>query len=390
MARHFAANLVNLLIVMLVIAGGVILWGQNEFTKTGPLTEAIFIEVPRGGKIRAMSEDMAAQGAIRNPLVMRLGAKYSDKALALKFGNYEIPAGASMVDILDIVTKSGRGTFRFVANYRVKVGTAELVLLERDPVTGENSTVVSFVAGERLPIEYQVLVDAKTPINYRIAIAEGVTSWRIVESLKLADFLGSEDVEIPDEGSLAPDTYEVRRGTLPSEVLELMATAQTRILAEEWEARDEAVPLKSAHEALTLASIIEKETGLRSEREEVASVFVNRLNKGLKLQTDPTVIYGLTEGKEPLGRGLRQSELSKKTDYNTYLIKGLPPGPIANPGRAAIRAALHPNTTNFLFFVADGSGGHAFAESLAEHNRNVAKWRKVEAERKQAEEQGNN
>ncbi len=388
MARHIAANFVNLLILLLIIAGGVIYWGQGEFTKKGPLSAAIYIEVPRGGNIRGVSEDLASQGAIANAMVMRLGAKYTEKDQRLKFGNYEIPAGASMVDILEIVTKSGRGTFRFVANYRVNVSGAELVLLERDANTGETEEVVTFVAGTPLPVEYQTLVDAKTPINYRVAVAEGVTSWQIVESLKLADFLGSEDVTVPGEGLLAPDTYEVRRGAFVTEVLDQMLTAQKHVLAEEWDARDQTTPLQSPEEALVLASIIEKETGVSSEREEVSSVFVNRLNKGMKLQTDPTVIYGITEGKEPLGRGLRRSELSKKTAYNTYIIEALPPGPIANPGRAAIRAALHPNVSNNLFFVADGSGGHVFAETLVQHNRNVAKWRKLEAERKRQE--GNN
>ncbi len=152
-------------------------------------------------------------------------------------------------------------------------------------------------------------------------------------------------------------------------------------MAEAWENRAEGLPLNSPEEALILASIVEKETGLAEERPQVASVFVNRLKQGMLLQTDPTVIYGVTEGRGNLGRGIRQSELKRETPYNTYVIKGLPPTPIANPGRAAIEAALNPDETEYLFFVADGTGGHAFAKTLREHNRNVAEWRKIEAER---------
>ena len=160
-----------------------------------------------------------------------------------------------------------------------------------------------------------------------------------------------------------------------------METAQARILAEAWAERAADLPISSPEEALILASIIEKETGVPEERRQVASVFVNRLNKGIRLQTDPTVIYGITKGEGILGRGLRQSELQRETPYNTYVIDGLPPTPIANPGRASILAALNPDDTPFIFFVADGTGGHAFADNLADHNRNVAAWRAIEAQK---------
>ncbi|MCL4107611.1 UNVERIFIED_CONTAM: hypothetical protein GTU68_022072 [Idotea baltica] len=160
-----------------------------------------------------------------------------------------------------------------------------------------------------------------------------------------------------------------------------MAARQESILADAWAARSDGLPLQSAEEALILASIIEKETGVASERRQVSSVFINRLNQGMRLQTDPTVIYGITKGEGILGRGLRQSELRGQTPYNTYVIDGLPPTPIANPGRASILAALDPDDTDFIFFVADGTGGHAFARTLAEHNSNVARWREIEAER---------
>ena len=198
-------------------------------------------------------------------------------------------------------------------------------------------------------------------------------------------------MELPAEGVLAPDTVEVRAGTLRSDILDKMSESQSDILAAAWAGRAADLPFKSPLEALTLASIVEKETGIAGERAEVAGVFINRLNKGMKLQTDPTVIYGITDGKAPLGRGLRRSELSKKTAYNTYIIPGLPPGPIANPGRKAIEAVMNPAKTDNLFFVADGTGGHVFAATLREHNANVIKWRKIEAERrKAAKAAGNN
>ncbi|HHI71137.1 MAG TPA: endolytic transglycosylase MltG, partial [Rhodobacteraceae bacterium] len=185
----------------------------------------------------------------------------------------------------------------------------------------------------------------------------------------------------PPEGMLAPDSYEVKPGDTRMSVLARMQAAQEAILDEAWAGRAEGLPLNSREEMLTLASLIEKETGVAKERPVVASVFINRLRQGIKLQTDPAVIYGITKGQGVLGRGLRQSELRRKTPYNTYVIEGLPPGPIANPGRDAIMAAVHPADTNYLFFVADGTGGHAFAETLKEHNENVAKWRKIESER---------
>ena len=198
---------------------------------------------------------------------------------------------------------------------------------------------------------------------------------------KALDVLEGAVAELPPEGTLAPDSYELRVGQTRASIVEEMQRRQTAIVAEAWANRSEGLPFDTPEEMLTLASIIEKETGVAGERGMVASVFVNRLNEGMRLQTDPTVIYGITEGKGVLGRGLRQSELRGATPYNTYVINGLPPTPIANPGAAAIQAAVAPEDTDFLFFVADGTGGHAFAETLAEHNANVAKWRQIEAER---------
>ncbi len=257
---------------------------------------------------------------------------------------------------------------------------AEVEVRELDPETARYVEVLSFNPAEDAPEEYLEFAQ-QSDARYRVTLAEGVTSWQVVQELRQAEFLSGEVSTLPSEGSLAPDSYEIKRGADRVELLDRMQVAQEAILAELWEGRASDLPLASAAEALILASIVEKETGLAEERPQVASVFVNRLKQGMLLQTDPTVIYGVTDGKGVLGRGIRQSELRRETPYNTYVIKGLPPTPIANPGRAAIEAALHPDETEYLFFVADGTGGHAFAKTLKEHNRNVAAWRKIEAER---------
>ena len=222
---------------------------------------------------------------------------------------------------------------------------------------------------------------AESDTRYRIAFAEGVTSWQIVNALGQLDLLEGAAGDVPPEGALAPDSYEVRPGDARAGVVERMREAQVRRVSEAWAARDANVPLSSPEELVILASIIEKETAVAEERGRVSSVFVNRLNQGMRLQTDPTVIYGITRGEGVLGRGLRQSELRRATPWNTYVIAGLPPTPIANPGRASLMAAGQPDSTDFLFFVADGTGGHAFAETLAEHNANVARWREIERQR---------
>jgi UPF0755 protein len=382
MWKSIASNFLTVLIVALFAAGGVIGWGQSQYKSEGPLTQSIFFEVPRGASLRSVSEKLEAQGAVSNAAIFRVGSEYAGKAQDLKFGNYEIPAGASMAEIIDIVTAGGPSTFRFVATYLIRNNGAELRFRERTPGTGEEVVLAEFKAGEPLPAAYTDAVVAETPIVYRVSVAEGLTSWQIVEGLKGADFLEGEVPEVPAEGALAPDTYEVSRGANRGEILERMAAAQTRILDAAWEARADGLPLESKEEALILASIVEKETGVPEERRQVASVFINRLNQGMRLQTDPTVIYGITLGEgNGLGRGIRQSELRRRTPYNTYVIDGLPPTPIANPGRLAIEAALNPDDTPYIFFVADGTGGHAFAVTIADHNRNVAEWRKIEAER---------
>ncbi len=381
MWKNFASNAMTLGIVVLIMGIGMISWGQNEFRKIGPLEQTTFFEVPRGASLIRVSNDLEEAGAVTNARIFRIGAQYSGKANELKFNNYELPAGASMQQILDIVTQAAAPTYRYIAQYTISEFGSEMRLRER--IAGEGLTeVVSFKYEEGAPEEYTDLVERNIPVAYRLTIAEGVTSWNIVEALKRADFLsGDVPEETPAEGSLAPDTYEVTKGATREDVIRRMSDAQEFILAEAWALKDDDLPYDTPEEALIMASIIEKETSVADERGQVASVFVNRLRRGIRLQTDPTVIYGITNGQGRLGRGLRRSELRRPTPWNTYVIDALPPTPIANPGRKAIEAALSPDETPYIFFVADGTGGHAFAVTLAEHNANVAKWRQIERDR---------
>ena len=284
---------------------------------------------------------------------------------------------------MDVLTTGGASTCGREVNFRIGVAKAEILLRELDPETQRYVEVVKFdPAAEAAP---QAYVDAALSgdLRWQVTLAEGVTSWQVVESLKRADFLEGDVATVPPEGSLAPDAYEVDKGASREGLLTIMQEKQKVILADLWAGRAADLPYDTPEEALIMASIVEKETGVASERPQVASVFVNRLRQGMRLQTDPTVIYGITKGEGVLGRGLRQSELRRATPYNTYVIQGLPPGPIANPGRESIAAAMNPAETDLLFFVADGTGGHAFARTLEEHNANVAKWRAIEAEQAQ-------
>lgn len=381
MWKHIAANGISFLIVVLIAAAAALGWGQRQWNADGPLESAAFFEVEQGDTLGEVSARLEAAGAIRSAMVFRVGTRAADRSGELRFGNYEIPAGASMEEVLDIVTAGGPSSFRYRATYVLRnSGTGELRLSERVPGTGDVEEIARFAYEDGVAPEYAALVEAETPMLYRLVIPEGLTSWQVVQGMLAADFLSGEVPDIPAEGTLAPATIEVSRGDDRLDLIADMIEAQERILAEAWENRAADLPISTPQEALILASIIEKETGLPEERGQVASVFTNRLNQGIRLQTDPTVIYGVTNGRGILGRGLRQSELRAETPWNTYVIDGLPPTPIANPGREAIEAALNPDDTEFLFFVADGTGGHAFAVTLDEHNQNVARWREIEAE----------
>ncbi|WP_299882132.1 endolytic transglycosylase MltG [uncultured Sulfitobacter sp.] len=381
MWRHIASNAVTFLLVGAFLLGGVILWGKNTYVAVGPLEEAICVRVERGSTMRRVSEDLAAQGAVSNASIFRIGADYQEKTQQLKAGSFLVEPGTSMAEIVDVVTRGGASTCGTEIVYRVGVNRVSAQVRELDPATNRFVEKAAFnPATEEVPAIY-TQKKAESDTRFRVAVAEGVTSWQVVEALNGLEVLEGSVPELPAEGALAPDSYEVRPGDDRASVVARMQAAQESIVAEAWAARDENLPIGSPEDLLILASIIEKETGVADERRQVSSVFVNRLNQGMRLQTDPTVIYGITEGKGVLGRGLRRSELRRETPWNTYVIDGLPPTPIANPGRASLMAAAQPDETPYIFFVADGTGGHAFAVTLEEHNRNVARWREIEAER---------
>ena len=329
MMRHVAANGLTLLILALVVLFGLVGWGQSRYRAPGPLSAPLVFEVPRGAGLASVSRELADKGAISSESLFRIAARYTGAEAGLKFGEYQIPAGASMEQILALLN--------------------------------EGANVVR-----------------------QVVVPEGWTSWQVVETLKANPDLAGDIADIPPEGSLAPAGYDFQRGDDRNALLGRMQAEQQAILAAAWAGRSPDLPLRTPEDLLTLASIVEKETGIPEERPQVAAVFVNRLERGMRLQTDPTVIYGVTGGREVLGRGLRASELAARTPYNTYVITGLPPTPIANPGKDAIAAAANPPRTDDLYFVADGSGGHAFAKSLQEHNANVAAWRRIEADRARA------
>ena len=381
MWRSIASNALTLFVVLLVAVAGLLAWGREEFAGPGPLEQSICFRVERGASLSAVSRALEEQGAVSDARIFRIGADYSGKADGLKFGSYLVTPGQSMAQILESLTAGGQSTCGREVNYRISVASAEVVLRELDPATNRYVEVVAFdPATAAAPAEYLDVAEADD-IRWRVTLAEGVTSWQVVEALKRAEFLTGELAEVPPEGTLAPDSYEVERGADRAGLLALMAERQAATLAELWATRAEGLPYETPEEALIMASIVEKETGVAEERRQVAGVFVNRLRMGMRLQTDPTVIYGVTRGEGVLGRGLRQSELRRETPWNTYVIDGLPPTPIANPGRLSIEAALNPDATEYLYFVADGTGGHAFARTLEEHNENVARWRAIERER---------
>ena len=381
MWRSLASNMLTFLVVGLFLLAGVVIWGRSEFTAQGPLDEPICLRVERGSNITRVSRKLADQGAVSNAAIFRIGADYTEKSDELKAGSFLVPPHASMSEIVDQITRGGASTCGTEILYRVGVNHLDTQVRELDPATNQFVLRAEFdPTVDEEPEEFTAR-RAERDTRYRMSLAEGVTSWQVVEALKAMDMLEGDVDSVPPEGTLAPDSYEITVGASRQELLDQMSTAQAERVAAAWAMRNPDLPLETPSDLVILASIIEKETGVPTERREVASVFVNRLEQGMRLQTDPTVIYGLTEGKGVLGRGLRQSELRRATPWNTYVIEGLPPTPIANPGVASLEAAADPAETDFVFFVADGSGGHAFARTLEEHNRNVAKWRQIEAER---------
>ncbi|UUV04873.1 endolytic transglycosylase MltG [Ruegeria sp. YS9] len=381
MWRAIASNALTILVVGLFLMGGLILWGQSQYKAEGPLETAICLQVRSGSNMTRVSQQLQEQGAISSATIFRMAADYTDRAQQLKAGSFLVREGASMEQIIDEITSSGASTCGSEIEYRIGVTRAQTRVRELNPATLDFIEIASFDPSEEEVPEAYTEKRNEADTRYRVSLAEGVTSWQVVEALKAFDALTGEVTEIPAEGMLAPDSYDVVAGQDRNDILQAMQDKQQLRINAVWESRQDGLPLQSPEEMLILASIIEKETGVPEERGQVASVFVNRLKQGMRLQTDPTVIYGVTKGQGTLGRGLRRSELNRPTPWNTYQIDGLPPTPIANPGLASLKAAVAPDDTDFVFFVADGTGGHAFAETLQEHNRNVAKWRQIEAER---------
>lgn len=315
----------TLLILGIVVVVGVLLYGAHLFYAAGDKPEETIFQVKRGAGLATIASQLADEGLVSSKWVFQAGTLAQKKERSLKAGEYRIASTSSMADILKELT-------------------------EGDPIT------------------------------YSVTIPEGFTSWQVVERLRADVNLTGDIAELPTEGSLLPNTYSYERGTERVAIIEQMKTAQEAAVAEVWGNRAPDLPIETAEELVILASVIEKETGIATERPEVAAVFVNRLNKGMRLQSDPTIIYGITNGEGPLGRGLRRSEIRAETPYNTYVVNGLPAGPIANPGIEALRAAANPATSSALYFVAAGarpSQGHIFANSYAEHQKNVAVYRKA-------------
>ncbi len=297
--------------------------GYQAYTTPGPLQAVKVVEIDKGLRTPEIAARLEEQGVITDARVFSAAAFLTGARGRLKAGEYEFAAGASMRDVMNLI-----------------------------------------VSGKALV--------------YKLSIPEGWTSEMAVARIRESDVLTGEIAAIPPEGSIMPDTYVFKRGATRHKLLEDMQAAQTQLLEEIWQKRSGLMVLKTKEEAVVLASIVEKETGVAAERPQVASVFMNRLKKGMRLQSDPTIVYGLAGGKGKLGRDLTRADIQKPTPYNTYVIDGLPPSPIANPGRAALEAVVNPPDTEYLYFVADGSGGHAFAKTLEEHNANVAKWRAID------------
>ena len=316
---------VGLTAVVAMGAGGY--FAHREANRPGPHIEDTIVMLKPGSSVSAIARLLDDVGVIRHPELFRAAVRFRRADAQLKAGEYEIPASASVMEVIDL------------------------------------------------------LVAGKSILHYFTA-PEGMTTSQILALMQADEILTGEISLMPGEGSLLPETYAFTRGETRDEMLRRMQKAQDAALDEMWEERALELPYSTRDEAIILASIVEKETGVAGERPRIAAVFVNRLKRGMRLESDPTIIYGLTKG-EPLGRGLRRSELRKETPYNTYVIRGLPPTPIANPGRDAIEAVLKPAQTDEIFFVADGTGGHVFASTLKDHNKNVAQWRQIERERKQ-------
>jgi UPF0755 protein len=326
-ARHpvvIVGNAIFTLLVVIAVAAGAGLYvGKQKFDAPGPLPEDKIVNIPAGLGTKDISDLLVREGVIDKPYIF-IGSVIVMKARsALKHGEYQFAKYASLANVVD------------------------------------------------------TLIDGKV-VQHSFTVAEGLTSEQIVARLLETNELSGRIKEIPREGTLLPETYKYTRGMTREQILQRMSQEHKRVLVDVWAHRSADLPIKTPEELVTLASIVEKETGKPDERTRVAAVFVNRLRSKMRLQSDPTIIYGLNGGKGGLGRPIMKSEIEQATPYNTYVIDGLPPGPIANPGRASLEASANPARTKELFFVADGTGGHVFSDTYAEHQKNVAKLRAIE------------
>ena len=327
------AVLLKALLLLALLALGALLWGYRQFTAPGPLREATALVIPKGLGVGAIGDRLAEGGVIADARVFTAGVYLFRNHRALRAGEYEFPAHASAAEAM------------------------------------------------------AVLIYAK-PVVRHLTVAEGLTSAQAVAEIDHGEGLEGAIATTPAEGSLLPETYNFSWGDSREGLGRRMERAMRETLATLWRGRAAGLGLATPEEALVLASIVEKETAKPAERPLVAAVFLNRLRRHMRLQSDPTVVYALTRGKGPLGRPLTHADLETGSPYNTYLVEGLPPTPIDNPGKASILATLHPAESEDLYFVADGSGGHVFAKTLAEHNHNVARLRQLQsdaAEKKSAE-----
>ncbi|MGJ4900521.1 endolytic transglycosylase MltG [Bradyrhizobium sp. HKCCYLS2058] len=316
--------IITLLILAMLGVGAAYYYGRQILEAAGPLQEDKVVNIPQRAGKRDIADVLAREGVIDvNPWIF-IGGVYALKASSdLKPGEYAFQKNASLRDVIGVI------------------------------------------------------VEGKV-VQHSVTVPEGLTSEQIVARLSENEIFTGSVREIPREGTLLPETYKFPRGTSRDQVVQRMQQAQKRVLAEIWERRSPDLPVRTPEQLVTLASIVEKETGKPDERSRVAAVFVNRLKQRIKLQSDPTIIYGLVGGKGTLGRPIKRSEITQPSPYNTYVIEGLPPGPISNPGRASLEATANPARTRDLYFVADGTGGHAFTETYDLHQKNVAKLRAME------------
>jgi UPF0755 protein len=320
------ARLIATLFLLAAIAAAAWIGEAWHFSFAGPWARRgneTVIEVPPGQGLWGVATQLRNAGVIDNAPLFDIGVRLRGESRLLRAGEYAIPSRASMEDVADIL-----------------------------------------IVGR--------------PIEHKVTAAEGLTSGMITEIINAEPELTGPPETPPEEGTLLPETYFFNKGAARSSIVARMREAEASFVSRAWASRAPGLPFQTPQDAVTLASVVEKETAIPEERRHIAAVFINRLRLGMKLESDPTVIYGISKGY-PLGRGILASELSRPTVYNTYAVAGLPPTPICNPGKDAILAVLDPEHSADLYFVANGTGGHAFAASKNEHDRNVARWRKLES-----------